>query len=201
MDEYYFTLAEVLRERLDLIADHQLRGQNPTAHLERLCPAFASLAAEAGTSWGICLNGLSELTRLPPELGRLTSLQLLDLSWCVQLSDLSPLGRTQLPPAAQPLPVQSTQRPFKLVDPIEKLRKEATKNGSNGCATSRSITGPIQTCAYTCSVKKRSHPLRCSTRMAQTAPTRESSGGCDRRAWKIHEEQIKGLAGEELCVG
>jgi len=36
MDEYYFTLAEVLRERLDLIADHQLRGQNPTAHLERL---------------------------------------------------------------------------------------------------------------------------------------------------------------------
>src|SRR5271169_1547545 len=35
MDEYYFTLAEVLRERLDLIADHQLRGQNPTAHLER----------------------------------------------------------------------------------------------------------------------------------------------------------------------
>jgi hypothetical protein len=36
MDEYYFTLAEVLRERLDIIADHQLRGQNPTTHLERL---------------------------------------------------------------------------------------------------------------------------------------------------------------------
>jgi hypothetical protein len=35
MDAYYFTLAEVLRERLDLIADHRLRGQNPTAHLER----------------------------------------------------------------------------------------------------------------------------------------------------------------------
>src|SRR5208283_5354620 len=76
------------------------------------CPACPSLAAEAGTSWGICLSGLSELTRLPPELGRLTSLQLLDLSWCVQLSDLGPLGRTQLPPAAQPLPVQPTQRPF-----------------------------------------------------------------------------------------
>jgi hypothetical protein len=28
--------------------------------------------------------------------------------------------------------VQPTQRPFKLSDPIEKLRKEATKNGSNG---------------------------------------------------------------------
>ena len=36
MDEYYFTLAEVLRERLDIIADQQLRGQNPTTHLERL---------------------------------------------------------------------------------------------------------------------------------------------------------------------
>ena len=28
--------------------------------------------------------------------------------------------------------MQPTQRPFKLSDPIEKLRKEATKNGSNG---------------------------------------------------------------------
>ena len=36
MDEYYFTLAEVLQERLDIIADRQLRGQNPTTHLERL---------------------------------------------------------------------------------------------------------------------------------------------------------------------
>src|SRR5271166_5309500 len=75
------------------------------------------------------------------------------------------------------------------------------KTEATACAKSRSITGPIQTCAYTCSVKKRSHPLRSSTRMAQSAPTRESSGGCDRRAWKIREEQIKGLAGEELCVG
>jgi hypothetical protein len=36
MDEYYFTLAEALQERLDIIADRQLRGQNPTTHLERL---------------------------------------------------------------------------------------------------------------------------------------------------------------------
>ena len=36
MDEYYVTLAEALRERLDVIADRQLREQDPTAHLARL---------------------------------------------------------------------------------------------------------------------------------------------------------------------
>jgi hypothetical protein len=37
-------------------------------------------------------TGLEALTRLPPELKRLTSLQSLNLSWCRQLSDLSPLA-------------------------------------------------------------------------------------------------------------
>ncbi len=36
MDEFYVTLAEALRERLDVISDRQLREQNPTAHLARL---------------------------------------------------------------------------------------------------------------------------------------------------------------------
>ena len=36
MNEYYATLAEALRERLDVIADRQLREQNPTAHLTKL---------------------------------------------------------------------------------------------------------------------------------------------------------------------
>ena len=36
MDEYYVTLAEALRERLDVISDRQLREQNPTAQLARL---------------------------------------------------------------------------------------------------------------------------------------------------------------------
>jgi hypothetical protein len=36
MDEYYVTLAEALRERLDVIADRQLREQDPAAHLTKL---------------------------------------------------------------------------------------------------------------------------------------------------------------------
>ncbi len=36
MDQYYVVLAEALRERLAVIADHQLRDQNPDAHLTRL---------------------------------------------------------------------------------------------------------------------------------------------------------------------
>jgi plasmid stabilization system protein ParE len=36
MDQYYVVLAEALRERLAAIADHQLREQNPDAHLSRL---------------------------------------------------------------------------------------------------------------------------------------------------------------------
>jgi internalin A len=41
----------------------------------------------------LSLSELHNLTRLPPELKRLTSLQLLDLSRCEQLSgDLSPLA-------------------------------------------------------------------------------------------------------------
>ena len=36
MDQYYFVLAEALRDRLDVIADHQLRDQNPETHLTRL---------------------------------------------------------------------------------------------------------------------------------------------------------------------
>jgi hypothetical protein len=36
MDEYYVTLAEALRERLDVISDRGLREQNPAAHLAKL---------------------------------------------------------------------------------------------------------------------------------------------------------------------
>ena len=36
MDEYYVTLAEAIRERLEVISDRQLREQNPAAHLVRL---------------------------------------------------------------------------------------------------------------------------------------------------------------------
>lgn len=36
MDQYYFALAEALRDRLNVIADHQLRDQNPETHLTRL---------------------------------------------------------------------------------------------------------------------------------------------------------------------
>jgi hypothetical protein len=36
MDQYYVVLAEALRDRLEVIADHQLRDQNPDAHLTRL---------------------------------------------------------------------------------------------------------------------------------------------------------------------
>src|SRR5271166_3921122 len=36
--------------------------------------------------------GLKTLTRLPPELERLTSLQSLNLSWCRRISDLPPLA-------------------------------------------------------------------------------------------------------------
>ncbi len=36
MDEYYVVLAEALQDRLAVIADHQLREQNPEAHLVRL---------------------------------------------------------------------------------------------------------------------------------------------------------------------
>jgi predicted component of type VI protein secretion system len=36
MDQYYVVLAEALRDRLAVIADHQLRDQNPDAHLIRL---------------------------------------------------------------------------------------------------------------------------------------------------------------------
>lgn len=45
----------------------------------------------------LILGELSALNRLPRELGRLTSLETLDLSHCEQLSDLSPLaGLTSL---------------------------------------------------------------------------------------------------------
>jgi predicted component of type VI protein secretion system len=36
MDQYYIALAEALRDRLAVIGDHQLRDQNPEAHLARL---------------------------------------------------------------------------------------------------------------------------------------------------------------------
>jgi hypothetical protein len=36
MDQYYDVLADALRDRLNVIADHQLRDQNPDAHLTRL---------------------------------------------------------------------------------------------------------------------------------------------------------------------
>jgi hypothetical protein len=36
MDQYYVELAEALRDRLAVIADHQLRDQNPEAHLTKL---------------------------------------------------------------------------------------------------------------------------------------------------------------------
>ena len=36
MDQYYVVLAEALRDRLAVIADHQLREQDPGAHLTKL---------------------------------------------------------------------------------------------------------------------------------------------------------------------
>ena len=36
MDEYYVTLAEALRERLEVISDREFREQNPAAHLAKL---------------------------------------------------------------------------------------------------------------------------------------------------------------------
>ena len=36
MDQYYPTLAEALRTRLALIANHQLRDQDPATHLAKL---------------------------------------------------------------------------------------------------------------------------------------------------------------------
>jgi len=36
MDQYYLALAEAMRDRLAVIADHQLRDQNPETHLARL---------------------------------------------------------------------------------------------------------------------------------------------------------------------
>jgi hypothetical protein len=36
MDQYYVELAEALRDRLAVIADHQLRDQNPDTHLAKL---------------------------------------------------------------------------------------------------------------------------------------------------------------------
>jgi hypothetical protein len=36
MDQFYVELAEALRDRLAVIADHQLRDQKPEAHLARL---------------------------------------------------------------------------------------------------------------------------------------------------------------------
>jgi hypothetical protein len=36
MDPYYSKLATALRERLALIADHQLRDRDPALHLEKL---------------------------------------------------------------------------------------------------------------------------------------------------------------------
>jgi hypothetical protein len=36
MDQYYLVLAEALRDRLAVIADHKLRDQNPDAHLAKL---------------------------------------------------------------------------------------------------------------------------------------------------------------------
>ena len=36
MDEYYATLAQALRDRLQIIADSQLRKQDPTGHLTKL---------------------------------------------------------------------------------------------------------------------------------------------------------------------
>jgi predicted component of type VI protein secretion system len=36
MDQYYVVLAEALRDRLAVIADHQLRDEDPSAHLTKL---------------------------------------------------------------------------------------------------------------------------------------------------------------------
>jgi hypothetical protein len=36
MDSYYLELAEVLRDRLFVIADHEARDRNPEEHLQRL---------------------------------------------------------------------------------------------------------------------------------------------------------------------
>jgi hypothetical protein len=36
MDSYYSELADVLRDRLSVIADHEARDRNPEEHLQRL---------------------------------------------------------------------------------------------------------------------------------------------------------------------
>ena len=36
MDEYYATLAQALRDRIQVIADSRLRDQDPTGHLTKL---------------------------------------------------------------------------------------------------------------------------------------------------------------------
>jgi Leucine-rich repeat (LRR) protein len=59
--------------------------------LRRIREAARTRALELDLSRGEH-SGLEILTRLPPELERLTSLQSLDLSWCGKLpGDLSPL--------------------------------------------------------------------------------------------------------------
>jgi internalin A len=51
------------------------------------------LEAEETGAVELHLNGLFELPELPPELGRLTSLESLDLSWCFGLKNLEPLSK------------------------------------------------------------------------------------------------------------
>jgi len=60
--------------------------------------------AEENKSVKLILGNLSYLTRFPPELATLTSLQALNLSWCSQLSDLSPLAKLSLGRASISMP-------------------------------------------------------------------------------------------------
>jgi internalin A len=64
--------------------------------LRRICEAEKTVDVELDLSgWNKTakkFNELYKLNRLPPELGRLTKIQSLDLSWCGQLSDISPLA-------------------------------------------------------------------------------------------------------------
>jgi hypothetical protein len=46
MDDRFFTLTSLLRERITVIANHALRDADPAAHLRRLQEVSESLAAE-----------------------------------------------------------------------------------------------------------------------------------------------------------
>ena len=63
MDQYYVLLAEALRDRLAVIADHQLRDQNPTAHLTRLQQASERIEQLQKPIAGRCRSDAGSLSQ------------------------------------------------------------------------------------------------------------------------------------------